>query len=102
MKADRTSYALPHPALSPFGSEGIEPTPSPRERTGVRVAPSRTSGLRHLLEGVAGSEDGAVLPVATDQHHADGKAARRPARHGECRVAGAVEGAGVGDHFERP
>src|SRR6266704_2893364 len=41
MKADRTCYVPPHPALAPEGGEGIAPTPSPleRERAGVRVAP---------------------------------------------------------------
>src|SRR6266542_5209669 len=46
------SNAPPHPALSPSTGERDKTTP-----------------LRNLLEGVAGSEDGAVLPVATDQHH---------------------------------
>src|SRR6266542_3497308 len=55
MKANRTCYVPPHPALSPGGGEGIEPTPSPSdslgegEGRGEGGAFSARTGLKRIM-----------------------------------------------------
>src|SRR5579884_4509299 len=66
-----------------------------RRRSGGHAGPARDRPAEDaLLEGRGGAQDGRLLALAADEHHAHGQALDDGAGDVHGRVAGDVEGAG--------